>query len=1052
VRNFIHATVLVLFLAALSSPLAAQNNPVPFINDSLLPSVAAPGGPAFTLTVTGAGFVSGAAVLWNGSPRVTTFLSSSKLTAAISASDIATAGQFAVTVSNPNPGGGISNAVPFEVATSTTSLAFTRADSKGDFGFGPMITQPNGMAVGYTLPNGAPLLAIANAQCTPAANCLVERATVSLLGPGTTSYIYTGRSPRSVVFGDFNGDGLLDLLTLGGGPAGGPYISISLGGGSGLTTAPFDLHKDYQLPSGVLTSFSPVVGDFNRDGHLDLIVASSSQFFFVPGIGDGSFGPATSFGTGPSSVSVQMVAGDFNGDGFLDFVSTNEMGNVVSIYLGNGDGTFQTHVDYGTGSFPEAIVAGDFNGDGNLDLAVLNALDHSVSILLGKGDGTFQLKGTFPAGSSVADLTTGDYNGDGHLDLAVSDSQCTNTGCPADGSVNVLIGNGDGTFLSHLDFGAGADPRSIVSGDFARLAGSGPSTGRSGFAVVNYQDNTVSLYTPSSGGGNPNPLPTISSISPQFVIQGSAQFTLTVNGTNFASSSTVSFGGQTVQTTFVSTTQLTALIPASALTTVGPLEVNVFTPSPGGGNSTMATFNVYLPPPTISSITPSSVVVGSPGFTLTINGTNFVSGAVVDFNGVARTTTFVNSGQLTAVVASSDVANQGTINIDVTIGFGVNNSGGGTSGTATLTVVPTNSQPTIGSLIPASTTAGGPSFTLTITGSGFSASSVVTFGGMKVTSAYQSPGELQATIPASAIAKGGTALVTVANPGGNPSVVVSFAINNPVAVAISLSPSSVVLGSAALTLTVTGSNFVQGAVVQVNGSARPTSFVSGTSVTANLPASDFAQAAALTISVINPPPGGGTGSGIGLTVSTADYSVSPTIPSTTVSAGQPASYSLNLVPSTSNGKTSGNVTFSTGLLPAGATPTFIPSSVPAGSTSTAVMLSIKTTQHISSFLVKFPPENRPSDRLWHMIFTLIGLMVSVIWTVMGKTRRLVPQFLLVALLILAAGLVACGGSGSSNSGPQLNPGTGTPAGTYTITVYASEGGVTDATNVTLIVQ
>ena len=76
----------------------------------------------------------------------------------------------------------------------------------------------------------------------------------------------------------------------------------------------------------------------------------------------------------------------------------------------------------------------------------------TISIFLGKGDGTFQSKVDYPAGVSVNGLTIGDYNGDGVPDLAVSDSLCSSSPCPANGSVNVLLGNGDGTFQSHLDF------------------------------------------------------------------------------------------------------------------------------------------------------------------------------------------------------------------------------------------------------------------------------------------------------------------------------------------------------------------------------------------------------------------------------------------------------------------------------------------------------------------------------------------------------------------------------------------------------------------------
>jgi hypothetical protein len=103
-----------------STPLLAAN-PVPFINQPLMPGSAAPGGAAFTLAVNGTGFVAGSTVEWNGSPRATTFVSGSQLTAAINATDIAVAASVSVTVVNPAPGGGASNPMFFSVTTNNTS-------------------------------------------------------------------------------------------------------------------------------------------------------------------------------------------------------------------------------------------------------------------------------------------------------------------------------------------------------------------------------------------------------------------------------------------------------------------------------------------------------------------------------------------------------------------------------------------------------------------------------------------------------------------------------------------------------------------------------------------------------------------------------------------------------------------------------------------------------------------------------------------------------------------------------------------------------------------
>src|SRR5450432_3462626 len=102
---------------------ATQTNPVPLINQPLVPDATAPGGPDFILTVNGAGFVSGSIANWNGSARATTFVSTSQLTTIVLASDIASASTASVMVVNPGPGGGISNVVFLHVTNPTSSVA-----------------------------------------------------------------------------------------------------------------------------------------------------------------------------------------------------------------------------------------------------------------------------------------------------------------------------------------------------------------------------------------------------------------------------------------------------------------------------------------------------------------------------------------------------------------------------------------------------------------------------------------------------------------------------------------------------------------------------------------------------------------------------------------------------------------------------------------------------------------------------------------------------------------------------------------------------------------
>ena len=185
--------------------------------------------------------------------------------------------------------------------------------------------------------------------------------------------------------------------------------------------------------------------------------------------------------------------------------------------------------------------------------------------------------------------------------------------------------------------------------------------------------------------GSEVPAPQITSLSPDQAVAGGAGFTLTVNGNGFidgtgSDRSVVHWNGSPRATTFVSSTQLTATIPASDIATAGTANVTVV--NPGNLTSNTATFTINNPAPTISSISPATAVAGSGGFTLTITGTNFVNSAKVRWNGSDRPTTFVSSTRLEAAIPASDVATAGTANVTVFIPA----PGGGESGAVTFTI------------------------------------------------------------------------------------------------------------------------------------------------------------------------------------------------------------------------------------------------------------------------------------------------------------------------------------------------------------------------------
>jgi hypothetical protein len=261
-----------------------------------------------------------------------------------------------------------------------------------------------------------------------------------------------GDSPTSVTVADVNADGKPDLIVSdgSGGSDGHGTVAILLGRGDGT----FKAAVTYD--AGGCNTSSVSVADLNRDGKLDIVLdspACATNYDGIVGIllgnGDGSFQPVVSYDSGGDDQgSLSSVAvGDFNRDGKLDVVISNSCGtascglSTIGVLLGNGDGTLQTAVTSGLqveGATSIAVV--DLNADSKLDLVVAGS---AYAVLLGNGDGTFQPWGTYSGGFS---LKVADINGDGKPDLV-------GTGNSDGAQLNVLLGNGDGTFQSPMSLG-----------------------------------------------------------------------------------------------------------------------------------------------------------------------------------------------------------------------------------------------------------------------------------------------------------------------------------------------------------------------------------------------------------------------------------------------------------------------------------------------------------------------------------------------------------------------------------------------------------------------
>lgn len=200
---------------------------------------------------------------------------------------------------------------------------------------------------------------------------------------------------------------------------------------------------------------------------------------------------------------------------------------------------------------------------------------------------------------------------------------------------------------------------------------------------------------------------------------------------------------------------------------------------------------------TLTSLNPNVTTVGSPAFTLTVNGSSFVSGATVQWNGTPLSTSFVNGTQVTAAVPASLIASVGSASVTVV------NPGSPASNTLAFNINPVAVVgPVITLLSPASAVAGGSTFTLTISGSNFLSSGgiftsgpLVQWNGSPLATNFVSATQLTATVPGNLITNIGTASITVQNPGGSLSNSATFTIASTASPLTITAPQTLPLGS-----------------------------------------------------------------------------------------------------------------------------------------------------------------------------------------------------------------------------------------------------------------
>jgi hypothetical protein len=289
-----------------------------------------------------------------------------------------------------------------------------------------------------------------------------------------------------VAVGEFNGDGKSDIVVAN---TTSNDLSVLFGRGNGTFVAT----RSYGVGGRPTTV---AAGDFNGDGVTDVAVADNliGTVSIFTNNGDGTFAPPTKLAGSPSQ-TFDVVTADFNGDGKLDLAvsATDAQSGVVAVFLGNGNGTFKKPIASAAGADAGGIgitdlAVGDFNGDGKEDVVGTNGTSNAVEVLLGNGNGSFVAPTTITFGSSPDAVAVADVNGDGKPDLAVVNLYGT--------TVSILLGNGDGTFGTPTLYTVGQDPTDVAAADLNNdghpdlvVSNTGSSTGHVD-VLLNHGDGT----------------------------------------------------------------------------------------------------------------------------------------------------------------------------------------------------------------------------------------------------------------------------------------------------------------------------------------------------------------------------------------------------------------------------------------------------------------------------------------------------------------------------------------------------------------------------------
>jgi hypothetical protein len=291
---------------------------------------------------------------------------------------------------------------------------------------------------------------------------------VNSLGNFERTVISAGEGPGSIAIADVNHDGKPDVLVVN---TISETLSVLLGDGKGhFHQAPGSLCSTGKSPNDI------AIGDFNRDGNLDLVIPNTETPYLTILLGDGKGGfkpsPHSPFDTKSHPHVHGVAVGDFNGDGKLDVVTDDWGHDQILMFMGDGAGSLiLPGRPFHTGKRPyQRVRSADFNKDGKPDVVTTDLDQNAVSILLGDGRGGLRdAPGSpIPAGVFPWAVAVDDINKDGNPDLVVLpyDRDITD---PRQLGVTVLLGDGKGGFTkmpgSPFSLAGCRGPDRVATGD-----------------------------------------------------------------------------------------------------------------------------------------------------------------------------------------------------------------------------------------------------------------------------------------------------------------------------------------------------------------------------------------------------------------------------------------------------------------------------------------------------------------------------------------------------------------------------------------------------------